>query len=174
MRKSPPCNGRTWLTVNGAFAPKPERSTMLRSCDCRNWSSTLSMRNHPSQAIRMCLQAMHDGDTDQRQRHTSTAGRGRRPNSDDKLPDLPHWTLHDLRRTARSLLSRERVAFEIAEKVLGHSLRGVAKVWSHIMRRKRRLSRKKEGAKIGSSTYNGSLPIEGAPNMTKQTPTARF
>jgi integrase len=35
------------------------------------------------------------------------------------------WTLHDLRRTARSLLSRAGVASDIAEICLGHVLAGV-------------------------------------------------
>ena len=30
------------------------------------------------------------------------------------------WTLHDLRRTARSLMSRAKVAPYVAEKCLGH------------------------------------------------------
>lgn len=33
---------------------------------------------------------------------------------------IPHWVFHDLRRTARSLLSRAGVQQEIAERVLGH------------------------------------------------------
>ena len=35
------------------------------------------------------------------------------------------WTLHDLRRTARSLMSRAGVPSEHAERCLGHVLRGV-------------------------------------------------
>jgi integrase len=37
------------------------------------------------------------------------------------LPDMPRWTFHDLRRTARSLMSRAGVRPEIAERVLGHA-----------------------------------------------------
>ena len=39
------------------------------------------------------------------------------------------WTLHDLRRTARSLLSRAGVLSEHAERLLGHALRGVEGVY---------------------------------------------
>jgi integrase len=39
--------------------------------------------------------------------------------------ELPHWQLHDLRRTARSLLSRAGVRPDIAERVLGHAINGV-------------------------------------------------
>ncbi len=65
------------------------------------------------------------------------AGRGRVPMSafskrkrklDRKLPDLPNWTLHDLRRTARSLLSRI-VKPHIAERVLGHAIGGVEGIY---------------------------------------------
>jgi integrase len=42
---------------------------------------------------------------------------------------LPHWTHHDLRRTARSLMSRAGVQTEISELVLGHSIKGIQKVY---------------------------------------------
>ena len=48
---------------------------------------------------------------------------------DAKLGDIPAWTLHDLRRTARSLMSRASVRPDIAERVLGHSIKGVAAVY---------------------------------------------
>jgi integrase len=42
---------------------------------------------------------------------------------DAKLPaDMPRWTLHDLRRTARSLMSRAGVSHEHAERVMGHAV----------------------------------------------------
>jgi integrase len=49
---------------------------------------------------------------------------------DAKLPpDMPQWQLHDLRRSARSLLSRAGVRPEIAERVLGHTLQGIEAVY---------------------------------------------
>ena len=39
--------------------------------------------------------------------------------------DIPAWRLHDLRRTARSLLSRAGVSSEVAERVLGHAIKGI-------------------------------------------------
>jgi integrase len=45
---------------------------------------------------------------------------------------LPVWTLHDLRRTARTLMSRAGVSTDHAERVLGHTmdtLRGTYDVW---------------------------------------------
>jgi integrase len=48
---------------------------------------------------------------------------------DAKLPDLPQWQLHDLRRTARSLLSRAGVRSDISERVMGHVQQGVEAVY---------------------------------------------
>ena len=48
---------------------------------------------------------------------------------DRKLGDVPHWTLHDLRRTARSLLSKAGVDEKVAERLLGHKIPGVKGVY---------------------------------------------
>jgi integrase len=42
---------------------------------------------------------------------------------------LARWTLHDLRRTARSLMARAGVTGDIGEMVLGHVLPGVRGVY---------------------------------------------
>ena len=52
-----------------------------------------------------------------------------KPPFDAKLPAMPQWQLHDLRRTARSLMSRTGVSSEHAEKVLGHVVAGVEGVY---------------------------------------------
>jgi integrase len=66
------------------------------------------------------------------------AGHGRGPfNSfsqrkqelDNKLPAMPPWVLHDLRRTARSLMARAGVLPHICERVLGHAIPGVEGVY---------------------------------------------
>jgi integrase len=41
---------------------------------------------------------------------------------DAKLTNVAHWTIHDLRRTARSLMSRAGIRPDIAERVLGHTV----------------------------------------------------
>jgi integrase len=48
---------------------------------------------------------------------------------DAKLPNVPPWVLHDLRRTARSLMSRAGVRPDIAERVMGHVISGVEGVY---------------------------------------------
>jgi integrase len=47
----------------------------------------------------------------------------------DAKTSLPHWQLHDLRRTARSLMSRAHIRPDIAERVLGHAIKGVEGVY---------------------------------------------
>jgi integrase len=42
---------------------------------------------------------------------------------------MPHWTFHDLRRTARSLMARARVDSDVAERVLGYAVSGVRGVY---------------------------------------------
>lgn len=49
---------------------------------------------------------------------------------DAKLPEATAgWTVHDLRRTSRSLLSRCGVSSEHSERVLGHAIAGVAGIY---------------------------------------------
>ena len=48
---------------------------------------------------------------------------------DAKLEGVKPWVLHDLRRTARSLMSRAQVRPDIAERVLGHVIKGVEGVY---------------------------------------------
>ena len=47
----------------------------------------------------------------------------------DKASGVSGWVLHDLRRTARSLMSRAGVRPDIAERVLGHARQGVEGVY---------------------------------------------
>jgi integrase len=47
----------------------------------------------------------------------------------EKLGDMPHWTLHDLRRTARTLMARLGIAENIAERTLGHKIGGVKGIY---------------------------------------------
>ena len=42
-----------------------------------------------------------------------------------RLRPFPNWTLHDLRRTAKTLMVRAGVRPDISERVLGHVIAGV-------------------------------------------------
>jgi integrase len=46
-----------------------------------------------------------------------------------QLPEIERWTLHDLRRTHRTLLSKLKVDFFTGEMILGHKLGGVAGIY---------------------------------------------
>ena len=47
------------------------------------------------------------------------------PRKGAKVEPLPNWTLHDLRRTAKTLMVRAGVRPDISERVLGHVIAGV-------------------------------------------------
>ena len=49
--------------------------------------------------------------------------------SKGEMPDIPHWTAHDLRRTCRTGLSKLGCPSEVGEAVLGHSKRGIEGVY---------------------------------------------
>jgi integrase len=46
-----------------------------------------------------------------------------------KRPKMPQWQLHDLRRTARSLMSRAKVPADHAERAMGHVIGGVRETY---------------------------------------------
>ena len=48
---------------------------------------------------------------------------------DAQLKGVAPWVLHDLRRTARSLMSRAGVRPDIAERVMGHAIAGIEGVY---------------------------------------------
>jgi integrase len=53
----------------------------------------------------------------------------RKAELDEKLPNMPTWTLHDLRRTCRKLMTRARVRPDVGELALGHSIKGIQAVY---------------------------------------------
>ena len=52
-------------------------------------------------------------------------GHGPRKRAIDEQAKIAPWVVHDLRRTSRSLMARAGVPRDIAEKIMGHILRGV-------------------------------------------------
>ena len=53
----------------------------------------------------------------------------RKAQFDAQLEGVAPWVLHDLRRTARSLMSRAGVRPDISERVLGHVIKGVEGIY---------------------------------------------
>jgi integrase len=66
---------------------------------------------------------------DERMLHTLRALARRRGDDPEKVK-LEPWRQHDLRRTLRTQLSKLKVPSEVAEKVLGHDLRGIERVYN--------------------------------------------
>jgi integrase len=48
---------------------------------------------------------------------------------DARLPDVAHWTLHDIRRSMRSTMSRLRINHDVAEACLSHDKIGLHKIY---------------------------------------------
>ena len=61
----------------------------------------------------------------------SRAGKAERQ-LEAKLPEMAHWTIHDLRRTSRTLMSREAVGIseDLAERIFGHAQGGIRGVYA--------------------------------------------
>jgi integrase len=49
----------------------------------------------------------------------------KRAKKGEKVEPIPNWTLHDLRRTAKTMMARAGVRPDISERVLGHAIAGV-------------------------------------------------
>lgn len=66
-----------------------------------------------------------------------------------KLPKMKQWSVHDLRRSARSLMARAGVSPEHAERVLGHVIGGVDGIYDrHSYRDEKRIALEKLAALI--------------------------
>lgn len=53
--------------------------------------------------------------------------------------EIPHWELHDLRRTCRTWLAKMKVPIEVAELVIGHGKKGLQKIYDqHAYREEKR------------------------------------
>jgi len=52
-------------------------------------------------------------------------GFGKRKDDFDEASKVTGWTIHDLRRTARTLLSRAGISADISERALGHAIIGI-------------------------------------------------
>ena len=76
--------------------------------------------------------------------------------ADGTEAEISNWTLHDLRRTARSLMSRAGVRPDIAERVLGHVISGVEGVYD-----RHRYDEEKAGALASLAALVEKIVAEG-------------
>jgi integrase len=58
----------------------------------------------------------------------------------DEVSGVTGWTLHDLRRTGRTIMADLEVADETAERVLGHSLGGLMATYNVSRHRKQKMA----------------------------------
>ncbi len=72
---------------------------------------------------------------------------------DAKLPSMPQWGLHDLRRTAKSLMARAGVRPDISEQVLGHAQTGVEGIYDRHSYREEKAHALKALAGLNSRIY---------------------
>ncbi|MFC1502940.1 tyrosine-type recombinase/integrase [Pseudomonadota bacterium] len=56
---------------------------------------------------------------------------GKKKQPCNKMGDMAHFTVHDLRRTCRTLLAIEGVPGHVAERCLNHKLKGVEGIYNH-------------------------------------------
>ncbi len=85
-----------------------------------------------------------------------------------KLSGTSKWTLHDLRRTARSLMSRCGVAPDHAERCLGHTIAGVRGVYDrHQYRDEMKAAFEALAAQIDRivNPQDNVLPLRGLPQV---------
>ena len=107
--------------AHGRSARRREKKAIPSSSGCRERRSTLSRRN-PVRRKLVVFAGRKNGPT-------AMFGSGTYKAAFDKLCGVKDWRVHDLRRTARSLMSRAGVQTEIAERVLGHAPGGLIQIY---------------------------------------------
>jgi integrase len=87
-----------------------------------------------------------------------------------KLKVMPPWTLHDLRRTGRSLMARAGVPSDVAEQVLGHKTPGVRGVYDrHSYAMEKRTALEKLATLIGQILSSNDAPASAQRTTTAAT-----
>jgi integrase len=81
----------------------------------------------------------------------------RRKQAFDKATGVTGWTLHDCRRTARSLLARAGVRPDLAERLLGHGPKGIESVYDRYSYREEKASALRVLAAMIDSIVHPSL-----------------
>ena len=55
---------------------------------------------------------------------------GKKKQPPNLMGDMPHFTVHDLRRTCRTLLAKQGTLGHVAERCLNHKLKGVEGIYN--------------------------------------------
>lgn len=102
-------NGRTWIIPGSRY---------------KNGRDTLIPLSRAAQRIIAAQPPLGDfvfSATGER----ALGGFGKRKDDFDEASKVTGWTIHDLRRTARTLLSRAGISADISERALGHAIIGI-------------------------------------------------
>lgn len=99
------------------------------------WLKDLKARSHGSDYVfpnRRASKMPHMGKDTLNRAISKLFGRepGRAVQPENKMGDLEHFTVHDLRRTCRSLLASIGVPGYVAERCLNHALKGVEGIYN--------------------------------------------
>lgn len=86
---------------------------------------------------------------------------------------VAHWTVHDLRRTARSLMSRAGIRPDVSERVLGHAIPGVEGVYDRYGYAQEKADALAELARLVKSIVDGRAGAGEVSRLPRAAPASR-
>jgi integrase len=120
-----PLSGAALAAVAGSLA---ERSRIAAEQEQQDWQSVFVTGSRGDTAIGDFSRVKNIIDARIAELQSEAAGKL-------KARPLPHWQLHDIRRTVRTRLSDLGISPDISEMVIGHTLQGVRKIYDrHLYR----------------------------------------
>ncbi|MGB0468350.1 MAG: tyrosine-type recombinase/integrase [Pontibacterium sp.] len=143
VRKSELCEAR-WDEFNldeGLWHLPAERSktnvgfTIPLAPEVLKWLEELKIRGFGSEYVfpsRRASKSPHMGPDTLNRAITKLFGHeaGKKKQPPNLMGDMPHFTVHDLRRTCRTLLAKQGTPGEVAERCLNHKLKGVEGIYN--------------------------------------------
>jgi integrase len=143
VRKSELCEAK-WEEFNleeGLWHLPAERSktnvgfTIPLAPEVLNWLEELKIRGFGSEYVfpsRRASKSPHMGPDTLNRAITKLFGHeaGKKKQPPNLMGKMPHFTVHDLRRTCRTLLAKQGTPGEVAERCLNHKLKGVEGIYN--------------------------------------------
>ena len=143
VRKSELCEAK-WDEFNleeGLWHLPAERSktnvgfTIPLAPEVLNWLEELKIRGFGSEYVfpsRRASKSPHMGPDTLNRAITKLFGHeaGKKKQPPNLMGDMPHFTVHDLRRTCRTLLAKQGTPGEVAERCLNHKLKGAEGIYN--------------------------------------------
>ncbi|MBB1464560.1 tyrosine-type recombinase/integrase [Vibrio sp. SG41-7] len=143
VRKSELCEAK-WEEFNleeGLWHLPADRSktnvgfTIPLAPEVLKWLEELKIRGFGSEYVfpsRRASKSPHMGPDTLNRAITKLFGHeaGKKKQPPNLMGDMPHFTVHDLRRTCRTLLAKQGTPGEVAERCLNHKLKGVEGIYN--------------------------------------------